>query len=56
MLEKIREHLSEVIKMADECPEKYQVKCFEVLLEALLRGDSRNRSLAWTGGPKEAPG
>ncbi len=36
MLEKIKDELNEVIAIADQCPEKYQVKCFEILLSALL--------------------
>lgn len=36
MLEEIKDKLNDVISIADECPEKYQVKCFEILLSALL--------------------
>jgi hypothetical protein len=38
MLEKIKDRLNDVIAIADECPEKYQVKCFEILLGALVTG------------------
>ena len=37
MLSKIKEHLEEVIALSEGCPEKYQLKCFEVLLESLTR-------------------
>lgn len=37
MFEKIKDYLKEVISIADTCPEKYQVKCFEVLLSALVK-------------------
>ena len=40
MFEKIRDHLNEVIDIADKCPEKYQVKCFEILLDALVKGEA----------------
>ena len=36
MFETIKEHISKITKIADSCPEKYQVKCFEVLLNALV--------------------
>jgi hypothetical protein len=41
MFEKVRESLKEVIKISEECPEKFQNKCFEVLLEAVVRGDTK---------------
>ncbi len=37
MFNKVKECLSEIIAIADKCPEKYQVKCFEVLLNASVR-------------------
>jgi hypothetical protein len=40
MFEKIRNCLNEVINIADQCPEKYQVKCFEILLDALVKGEA----------------
>lgn len=40
MLEKIRDCLNEVIDIANECPEKYQVKCFEILLDSLVKGEA----------------
>ena len=36
MLDEIKDKLNEVIAIADSCPEKYQIKCFEVLLKALM--------------------
>lgn len=40
MFETISSYLNEVIDMADKCPEKYQLKCFEILLDALVKGES----------------
>ena len=40
MFEKIREGLREVISIADECPERFQAKCFELLLTALINNES----------------
>jgi len=39
MLDRIKQQLNDVITIADSCPEKYQVKCFEVLLNALLSAE-----------------
>jgi len=36
MFEIAKQHLHDVIEIADKCPEKYQEKCFEVLLESLV--------------------
>lgn len=40
MFETAKQHLNDVIEIADKCPEKYQEKCFEVLLESLVSGKS----------------
>ena len=40
MFETISNHLNEVIDIADKCPDKYQVKCFEILLDALVKGEA----------------
>lgn len=37
MFEKVKEHLNEIISIADTCPDKYQEKCFEILLSSLVR-------------------
>lgn len=37
MLEKIKDKLNEVVAIAETCPEKYQVKCFEILLSSFVR-------------------
>ena len=39
MLEKIKDKLNEVVAIAETCPEKYQVKCFEILLSSLVRAE-----------------
>ena len=40
MFDRVREHIGEVIDIADKCPDKYQEKCFEVLLSALVQGET----------------
>jgi len=40
VFEKIRDNLNEVIDLAEKCPEKYQVKCFEVLLDSLVKAET----------------
>jgi hypothetical protein len=40
MFEKVKEYLSEIISIADECPEKYREKCFEILLSSLVRPEA----------------
>lgn len=37
MFETVKQHLNEVIEISDKCPDKYQVKCFEVLLDSLVQ-------------------
>jgi hypothetical protein len=37
MFEKVKESLKQVIEISDSCPETYKIKCFEVLLEAIVR-------------------
>lgn len=46
MFEKVKDHLNEVIDIADKCPEKYQVKCFEILLDALAKAATVGTGLA----------
>lgn len=40
MFETISNHLNEVIDIANKCPDKYQVKCFEILLDAIVKGQA----------------
>ncbi|MDA1127857.1 MAG: hypothetical protein O2913_04035 [Chloroflexi bacterium] len=37
MFENVAEHLDEVIRLADRCPEKYQIPCFEALIRVLAQ-------------------
>jgi hypothetical protein len=37
MFDKVKEHFDEIISIAGKCPEQYQVKCFEILLNALVK-------------------
>jgi hypothetical protein len=39
MFEKIRETLNEVTEIANKCPEKFQLKCFEILLDAVVKAE-----------------
>jgi hypothetical protein len=39
MFERVREGLKEIVELASECPEQYQVKCFEVLLQKLVQSE-----------------
>lgn len=38
MFENVKDKLDEIISISEKCPEKFQVKCFEILLDTLLRG------------------
>ena len=40
MFENVKVSLNEVIEIANKCPDKYQVKCFEILLDSLVRGQA----------------
>jgi hypothetical protein len=40
MFETVTSNLNEIIDLADKCPEKYQLKCFEVLLDALVNAQA----------------
>jgi hypothetical protein len=39
MFEKIRETLNEVTEIANKCPEEFRLKCFEILLDALVKAE-----------------
>ncbi len=53
MFDRVREHIGEVIDIANKCPDKYQEKCFEVLLSALVQGESL--PVGTTVAPREKP-
>ncbi len=58
MFETAKQHLNDVIEIANKCPEKYQVKCFEVLLELLVSGKSINpvaQPVSGVTSPQEIP-
>lgn len=40
MFAKVKDALEEVINLSNSCPDKYQLKCFEVLLSALTRSET----------------
>ena len=42
MFEKVKVNLKQVIEISNGCPEPYRTKCFEVLLESLVRVEHEN--------------
>ena len=40
MFENVSEHLDEAVRLAESCPEKYQIPCFEALIRVLAQSDS----------------
>ncbi len=40
MFENVAEHLDEAVRLAERCPEKYQIPCFEALIRVLAQSDS----------------
>ena len=45
MFEHVSEYLDEAVRLADRCPEKYQVPCFEALIRILASPDSLHRQI-----------
>jgi len=37
MFEEIKDEIEEIVKIAESCPEKFQIPCFELLLQHTLR-------------------
>ncbi|GIT44275.1 MAG: hypothetical protein Ct9H300mP11_22110 [Chloroflexota bacterium] len=40
MFENVGEHLDEAVRLAERCPEKYQLACFQALIRMLAQHDS----------------
>ncbi len=40
MFENVSEHLDEAVRLAERCPEKYQIPCFEALIRVLAQSES----------------
>ena len=40
MFENVAEHLDEAVRLAERCPEKYQIACFQALIRILAQFDS----------------
>ncbi len=40
MFENVAEHLDEAVRLAERCPEKYQIPCFQALIRVLAQSDS----------------
>ena len=39
MFENVAEHLDEAVRLAERCPEKYQIPCFQALIRVLAQSD-----------------
>ena len=39
VFDNVHEHLDEVVRLAERCPEKYQISCFQALIRALVQSD-----------------
>ena len=60
MFENVSEHLDEAVRLAERCPEKYKVPCFEALIRVLAEPDSFQRQSGSASGlpldrPSETP-
>ena len=40
MFENVDEHLDEAVRLAERCPEKYQIACFQALIRVLAQADA----------------
>ena len=40
MFENVAEYVDEAVRLAERCPEKYQIPCFEDLIRVLAQSDS----------------
>ncbi len=40
MFKNVSEHLDEAVRLAERCPEKYQIPCFQALIRVLAQSDS----------------
>ena len=40
MFENVAQHLDEAVRLAERCPEKYQIPCFQALIRVLAQSDS----------------
>ncbi len=40
MFENVDEHLDEAVRLAERCPEKYQIACFQALIRVLAQPDA----------------
>ena len=40
MFENVAEYVDEAVRLAERCPEKYQIPCFEALIRVLAQSDS----------------
>ena len=46
MFENVAEHLDEAVRLAERCPEKYQIPCFQALIRVLAQSDSLPADIA----------
>ena len=40
MFENVAEHLDEAVRLAERCPDKYQIPCFQALIRVLAQADT----------------
>ena len=40
VFENVAEHLDEAVRLAERCPEKYQIPCFQALIKVLAQSDA----------------
>ncbi|HAA94252.1 MAG TPA: hypothetical protein DCE26_00990 [Dehalococcoidia bacterium] len=46
MFENVAEHIDEAVRLAERCPEKYQIPCFQALIGVLAQSDASPVSLS----------
>ena len=46
MFENVAEHIDEAVRLAERCPEKYQIPCFQALIGVLAQSDAPPVSLS----------
>jgi len=54
VFENVAEHLDEAVRLAERCPEKYQIPCFQALIRVLAQSDSVPMDAAQPGQSPQA--
>ena len=55
ILHEVKNKIDSVIEIAEKCPEKYQVKCFEILLSFIIGGHIKSNHLTIEHIPEDIP-